>query len=133
MKCLIVEDDVPMQVFLRTCLEDMGHVVTACGQRSSGYRAAQTNKFDLLLCDYHLPDGHALPMIEFFCATQPNSRIILLTGSAVFPRGETSLLAPSIDWMLRKPIEMSDLCAMVDYAAHDLAHSPVKELRFGGL
>lgn len=119
MKCLIVEDDVPLRVFLETCLGDMGHAVTAKGDQASAMRAARTAKYDLLLCDYHLPDGEALPVIEYFAATQPNSRIILLTGSGIYPHGEMSMLAPSIDWTLRKPVEMGDLCAIVDYAARD--------------
>jgi DNA-binding NtrC family response regulator len=119
MKCLIVEDDVPLRTFLQSCLEDMGHKVTSRGDKASALLAARTAKYDLLICDYHLPDGEALPVIEYFAATQPNSRVILLTGSGVFPRGEMAVIAPAIDWTLRKPVEVGDLCAIVDYAARD--------------
>lgn len=131
MKCLIVEDDVPLRTFLETCLRDMGHLVTARGDQDSAMRAARTTKYDLLLCDYHLPDGEALPVIEYFAATHPNSRVILLTGSGIFPRGEVSLLAPAIDWTLRKPVEMADLCAIVDYAARDQQREMPRVRRLG--
>jgi len=131
MKCLIVEDDVPLRTFLKTCLEDLGHAVTARGDRASSMHAARTAKYDLLLCDYHLPDGEALPVIEYFAATHPNSRIILLTGSGIFPRGEVSILAPAIDWTLRKPVEMRDLVAIVDYAARDQQRPMERVQRLG--
>lgn len=131
MNCLIVEHDDPLRIFLETCLVDMGHEVTARSDQASAMRAARTSKYDLLLCDYHLPDGEALPVIEYFGATQPNSRVILLTGSGIFPHGEVSLLAPSVDWTLRKPVEMTDLCAVVAYAARDQQRQAPRALRFG--
>jgi len=131
MKCLIVEDDVPLRTFLQTCLEDLGHDVTARGDRATSMRAARTAKYDLLLCDYHLPDGEALPVMEYFAATQPNSRVILLTGTGVFPNGEVSILAPAVDWTLRKPVEMSDLCAIVEYAARDKERRDPRVRRLG--
>lgn len=131
MKSLIVEDDVPLRTFLQDCLEDMGHKVTARGDKTSALRAARTDKYDLLLCDYHLPDGEALPLIEYFGATHPNSRVILLTGSGVFPRGEVSVLAPAVDWTLRKPVELGDLLAIIDYAARDQARVSPRVRRLG--
>ena len=131
MKCLIVEDDDALRAFLTTCVENMGHAVTERGDRQSALTAARTGKYDLLICDYHLPDGEALPVIEYFSATQPNSRVILLTGTGIFPRGEVSILAPGIDWTLRKPLEMQDLCAIVEYAARDQERVEPRVRRLG--
>ncbi len=131
MKCLIVEDDAPLRAFLEACLDTLGHEIVARSDRRSALHAARTAKFDLLLCDYHLPDGEALPVIEYFAATQPNSRVILLTGAGVFPHGESTLLIPAIDWILRKPVEMGDLAAIIDYAQRDLARPVARVQRLG--
>lgn len=126
MRCLIVEDDAPLRAFLKACLDDLGHETKAVRDCANALRAARRAKFDLLLCDYHLTDGEALPIIEVFGATHPNSRVILLTGSGVFPNGEMGRLAPAIDWVLRKPVDMQDLCAVVDYAARDMNRSTAR-------
>lgn len=121
MKCLIVEDDYSLRSFLADCLEDMGHDAVSKGTVTEALYALKTQKFDLLLVDYSLPDGTSVPVMDYFGATCPNSRAILLTGSGVYPNGEAAIFAPSVDWTLRKPIEMQDLKAIVDYAELDVS------------
>lgn len=116
MRCLIVEDDPQLRQFLVDCIEDMGHVTAACGTAGDAMRVLKTRKFELLLADYNLPDGTSLPVMDYFGVTCPHSHAILLTGSGVYPNGETALFAPSVDWTLRKPVELQDLRAIIEYA-----------------
>ena len=116
MKCLVVEDNLVMREFVTACLVDLGHCVTAFGSAAEALRILKTQKFDLLIVDYKLSDGTSVPIIDYFGATCPNSRVIFLTGSGIFPNGETSIFAPVVDWTLRKPVEPRDPQAIVDYA-----------------
>lgn len=132
MKCMIVEDDKGLSVFLCACLEDLGHTTERFATRKDAMHALKTRKYSLLLVDFHLTDGDSLPVIEYFSATNPNSRIILLTGSGVFPNGETSFLAPGVDWVLRKPVQMGDLHAVVDYAERDTTKTNPERIVYSG-
>lgn len=124
MHCLIVEDDPTLRSFLEACLQDMGHSTVSEGTVEDALRRLRTQKFDLLLVDFSLPDGTSVPIMDYFGATQPNARAILLTGSGVYPNGEASIFVPSVDWTLRKPVELQDLQAIVDYAELDTSRRP---------
>lgn len=125
MRCLVVEDDDILAQALSDYLAGQGHEVTQAASIAAAFHCLRTTKFDLLLLDYRLPDGISLPVAEYAAATCPNLRTILLTGSGVFPRGETATIAPGIDWVLRKPVALADLGAIIEYAALDARLHPV--------
>ncbi|MEC3861920.1 response regulator [Mesobacterium sp. TK19101] len=125
MRCLVVEDDDILAGVLSDYLTGLGHDVTRAATIAAALHCLRTTKFDLLLLDYRLPDGISLPVSEYAAATCPNLRTILLTGSGVFPHGEAATIAPGIDWVLRKPVALADLGAIVDYAALDAQLHPV--------
>ena len=124
MRALIVEDDGPLQAFLMACLGDMGHETVAVGTVAQALSVLQQTKFDLLIVDYSLPDGPSVPVMDFFGAMCPNSRSILLTGSGIYPNGEVAFFAPGVDWVLRKPVELQDLQALIEYAESDARRAP---------
>jgi DNA-binding response OmpR family regulator len=130
MRCLIVEDDPDLRETFRDCLIDHGlQVETACSV-ADGLARLRRAKYDLLLLDYFLPDGNSILLSDQASMSCPNCRIILLTGSEVFPYGENASLAPGIDWILRKPLALRDLTAMVDYAMRDAARCPTTATAF---
>lgn len=75
----------------------------------------RTDHYDLLLIDFHLPDGDTVSVSEYAGMFQPGIMTILLTGTSAFPNGEHKVLAPCIDWVLRKPVRLEDLSALVSY------------------
>ncbi len=107
-------------------LDEMGHLVVPSSSIASAMHLLATQKFDLVLLDYHLPDGTSLRLSDQVACFCPNSRTILLTGSDVFPHGEHARFAPGVDWVLRKPVAMDDLRALVDYAHADAARHPTQ-------
>ncbi len=109
---------------LSDCLEDLGLNTRTASCVADGLATLRRAKFDLVLLDYNLPDGNSIALSDQAAMSCPNCRIILLTGAEVFPYGEHATLAPGIDWVLRKPVAIGDLTAMVDYAIRDAAHRP---------
>lgn len=126
MKCLVVEDDPMLNEVVTEMLQDLGHVCTSCDSISSAQRALFCTKFDLIVLDYSLPDGYSTSLSDYISVFCPNSRTILLTGSDVYPNGEHAIMAPGIDWLLRKPVGIRDLEALVHYAARDAAQWPTQ-------
>lgn len=117
MRCLVVEDDDALAMALTDCVESLGHMPFRARTVVEAFELLRTEKMQLLLLDYCLPDGNSLPLSDYAAATCPNVRTILLTGSSVFPRGESGQMAPGIDWVLRKPVPLQDVAALVDYAS----------------
>lgn len=126
MDCLLVEDDDILSQVFEAGLEGMGHKVDCASTVRDGMRRLRTHKYDLLLLDFHLPDGNSLVLSEYAAATCPNLRTILMTGSGIFPRGEHGLMAPGVDWVMRKPVPIEDLQAMVDYAGFEVQSRPLR-------
>lgn len=119
MNILIVEDDLQFQYTVAEALSELGNV-TCAKTLSEGLRKLRTQSFQLIILDYHLPDGNSVSLSDYAAAFCPGARIILLTGSAAFARGEVSRFAPGIDWVLRKPIAMADLLALAEYATRSI-------------
>lgn len=118
-KCLLVEDDDILGEVFGDCLEECGFEVRRVNTCAEAMHELRFIKFDLILLDYILPDMNSLGVADYAAMTCPNSRIILLTGSGVFPNGEHKSQAPSIDWILRKPVPLTDLRAIAEYARAD--------------
>ncbi len=126
MKCLVVEDDPVLCFALRDAIRELGHDVHCENTVARAHVALATQKFGLIILDYKLSDGTTVEISNYAAMTQPNCRIILLTGQQVFLAGENKNIAPGIDWILRKPIPTKDLFALVEYAAHDQHWNPTR-------
>src|ERR1700683_5019453 len=83
MKLLIVEDDSDQRELLRETLEDRFGRGTVSSAGSMAEALAQdVASFDLILCDYNLPDCTGLQLLEHIrkrCATP----VIMVTGENV--------------------------------------------------
>lgn len=126
MKCLIVEDDPYLIGVLRDLVDEMGHDATCVTSIKAAMRQLACTKFDLVVMEYTLPDGTSEQLSDHVSMFCPNSRVIMITGKPIFLYGEHSVFAPGVDWLLRKPLPMRDLEALVDYAAVDAHQCPTQ-------
>lgn len=49
--------------------------------KAGGLRRAATEKFDVILADYYLPDGTGLELCELLRAFDPNTPILMITAT----------------------------------------------------
>lgn len=119
MKCLIVEDDPFLSFVLAENLSLHDLPFRAARTVSEATALLRKDKFDVIILDHYLPDGMSGDVSFLAASTQPNCRIILLTGAHAYPRGEHTIMAPGVDWVLRKPLKLEELNALLDYADHD--------------
>jgi DNA-binding response OmpR family regulator len=56
MRLLLVEDEIDIQSFLRTSLEEAGYEVEAAADGKTAERIAVDGEFDILIVDLGLPD-----------------------------------------------------------------------------
>src|SRR6266481_6055838 len=58
-----------------------GYEVIAEHSKAGGLRQAATEKFDVILADYHLPDGTGLELCVLIRAFDPHTPILLVTAT----------------------------------------------------
>ena len=121
MRCLIVEDDPDLSEILMLYMQNAGYEVIVAFTVAEGMSQLLRHRFDLVLLDYLLSDGTSLPLSDQAAYSSPNCRVILITGANVYLHGEHVLLAPCIDWIIRKPVDFSQLSALANYAVTEQA------------
>ena len=80
MDILLVDDHPMVQHGLSSVLRAAGHPVTAAADCAAARPALDGGGFDLLLLDYHLPDGSGLDLLREFSGRLP-PRVVLLSGA----------------------------------------------------
>ncbi len=77
---LIVDDNIDTCKLLNSFLGRKGYEVDTASTGSEGLRKVKENKFDLILCDFRLPDHDGLTMIEQIRSISPLTKIVIITG-----------------------------------------------------
>jgi len=77
---LIVEDNHALRQMLTWEFEELGYRVTATDCCTAAIAAARSDKVDLGLLDYNLPDGCGMELISQLRALYPAIQIILSSG-----------------------------------------------------
>jgi two-component system cell cycle response regulator len=101
LKLLIIEDDVDQRELLRDTLEDHFGGVTVVG--AAGMQEAlaqQVDTFDLILCDYNLPDCSGMELLEEIrrrCSTP----VIMVTGENVGNTAVEAIKRGATDYVVK--------------------------------
>ena len=129
MKCLIVEDNVLLRMDYRSMLEAQGYTCVETDSVQDALYLMKVHVFNVILLDLQVLDGQTLPLADYADVMGIDAAIILVTGTGAFPNGETVQISPRIDHVLRKPVNMADLAAIVDYLSQSEALTQTKGVR----
>ena len=116
-KILVVDDD-------RDIASNLGDILTECGydadlayDGASALALAREHRYDVALLDFKMPDTDGASLYAELKALQPAMVAILITAYAGNDGVQRALHAGT--WrVLRKPVEVSQLLALVEQAAH---------------
>lgn len=125
---LVVEDDPLIRDLVRRMLAPSFDVTTVAGCGEALRLLGNGWRFDVLLLDLHLRDGHAVAVFERFCALDAGAerRVVVMTGGA-FTKADDDFLARVRDALvLSKPFSKVDLLRFLRIAG---ARSPVANHR----
>ena len=111
LRLLIIEDDVDQHDLLRETLEDHFGGVTVVGASCMRQALAQdVGSFDLILCDYNLPDCTGMELLEAI-RMRCNTPVIMVTGENVghtaveaIKRGATDYIVKLGDYLFTIPL-----------------------------
>ncbi|MDP2944026.1 MAG: response regulator transcription factor [bacterium] len=112
MKILLVEDDPDVVRSLLPALKEAGYVANAATDGESGYLAAQTNEYELIILDYNLPKLNGREVIKKIRDAGLSTPIIMLTVHNELEE-KIDLLGLGVDDYLTKPFIFSELLARI--------------------
>ncbi len=116
MRVLLLEDDEATRLLFRECLSGADHTVVECSTIEEALTALRTSKIELLVIDLFIGRTNSLSLAQYAGYAAPDAEIIMITGSDKFVHGEVLTELPGVTWLLRKPMLLSDLEAVVSYA-----------------
>ena len=110
MRLLLVEDDVPIQDFLRRALVEAGYQVDVASDAKTGELKALEGIHDALIIDLGLPDMDGLDLIAS-CRAQGNSAPVLILSARRSVDERVKGLEQGGDDYLTKPFALAELLA----------------------
>jgi CheY-like chemotaxis protein len=113
---LIVDDDEDILYFFRILLEENGYAVDTVQTGQEALEKAETNRYDLILLDYKLPDSYGDVIADEILKMNESVPIIYITGYSMNGRVPRSELVREV---LVKPIPEQVLLKTVSEAVAD--------------
>jgi ActR/RegA family two-component response regulator len=109
-RLLFVDDDEDFREIFQQGLVKRGFDVTVARSVNEALRLISVAKFDVLLCDLHLPDaGDGLTVVSAMRHANPNSVTLVLTG---YPALQEATNAANE--VLLKPIGLNEIVAIIE-------------------
>ena len=115
MQILVVDDDEATRDLWSEVVGRVAGEVVAEADAAAARRRLMTQRFDLVLLDLHLGSDSGLSVATLATYANPRCRVIVITGSGLFARGELFAMDPSIVTVLRKPVDPRELIAMCEH------------------
>jgi two-component system response regulator HydG len=113
LRILIVEDDREVAQAISEIIIHLGHVPCACSHVEEALKFLETQKVDLMLVDYRMPDLTGLDLVFILKQEGRNIPVIMMTGYAeTVERVSAGRRDEFI--VLKKPITIQALAAAVE-------------------
>jgi DNA-binding response OmpR family regulator len=113
LKILAVDDDEAVRTMLATALETNKFHVTSAAGVGEALHLIDTEPFDILLCDLHMPGaGDGYTVVSAMRHKNPNALTLVLSGYPALKEAMAAILLQA-DEVLVKPIAISELVALI--------------------
>ncbi|NVK62982.1 MAG: sigma-54-dependent Fis family transcriptional regulator [Flavobacteriales bacterium] len=114
-KILVIDDDLDICVLLKRFLKRNNFEVEIAHSGKKGLAAQKKDAFDVVLCDYRLPDMDGLEMIPALKQNDPDSEIIVITGYSDVRLAVKVMKMGAFEYVT-KPIHQEEILANVKKA-----------------
>jgi len=110
---LLVEDDAAIRRGVREYLTVSGYEVSEADSCAAAQVVFQTARVDVVVMDYHLPDGNAIQLITTFKSLDRDVPIIVLTGHGSIELAVRTIQAGA-EQFLTKPVDLASLAVVIE-------------------
>ncbi|RVT85363.1 response regulator [Rhodobacteraceae bacterium CCMM004] len=119
-KLLIVEDDAVLRDLWLDVFREAGHDAVGVASAERARERLLLDAYDGVILDLCLGEDSGLSVATLASYTNPDCRVMMITGSNLFVRGELFTMTPNIVAVLRKPISIHELVAVAEYEVRGL-------------
>ncbi|MFZ6051635.1 sigma-54-dependent transcriptional regulator [Halocola ammonii] len=114
-KVLIIDDDVDICMLLNRYLSKNGFHVEEAFRGENGLKMLVKEKFDVVLCDFRLPDFNGLDLIKEIRKHRPETQVIVITGYSDVKVAVKTLKSGAFDYVT-KPIQPEEILLTIKSA-----------------
>lgn len=112
MRCLLIEDYLPLRGTIRECLSDEGFVVDESGTGDEGLWRATNHSYDVIVLDIMLPEMDGLTILRKIRKAHDKTPVILISAKDAVEQRIEGLNAGADDNLV-KPFDLAELVARV--------------------
>ena len=110
---LLVEDDPAIRRGIKEYLTVSGYDVSEADSCASAQVFFQTSRLDVVVMDFHLPDGNAIHLITTFKSLEREVPIVVLTGHGSIELAVRTIQAGA-EQFLTKPVDLASLAVVIE-------------------
>jgi CheY-like chemotaxis protein len=110
---LVIDDEQSICLLLNDVLVRFGHTVTTCNDGLDGLAAAQTGRYNLVMCDIRMPGMDGLEALKQLRLLQPGATFVMITGFAKDDIIDKALQSGA-SACLAKPFSLSQVKQLVE-------------------
>lgn len=115
MRILVVEDDAVLRDLWVEVFSEAGHDVAGVESVGDARTTLLARRYDVAVLDLHLGSESGLSVATLAAYTNPDCKVIVITGSPLFANGELFEMAPAVSAVLRKPVAIDELLAVSEH------------------
>jgi len=112
-RILVVDDDPGVRTVFSIKLMSAGYSVATAATGQDAIEKSASNKYDLALVDFRLPDMNGTELLESLARNAPNMRKVVVTGVPDLPLS-SMIDAKRADAYLAKPVGLDTLLTTVE-------------------
>jgi CheY-like chemotaxis protein len=112
-KLLVVDDELGLRHLMRFDFNSRGYLVDTVSSGEAALEKAQTEKFDLSLCDFRMPGINGVETLRGLKRLQPDMGVVMVTGYPSPESAEEALRAGAADYVA-KPYNLDYLAYVFD-------------------
>lgn len=115
MRVLLVDTNHAQRARWAAAFARAGHSIVEAADKDTARRYLLSSVFDAMVLDLWLGDGSGLAVATLSGYTNPDCRVVITTDTKLYPRGELFVLAPAVQAVLRHPVSVPELLAVVEH------------------
>jgi len=112
---LVVDDDAMVLASCRRVFGPLGYELITTQSPREGLELAAGSKFDVILCDWKMPEMDGIDAVEILDKRAPDAAVIMITGYPAIERATEVLKRGAVDYVA-KPFTPEEIQAAVDKA-----------------
>lgn len=132
MRCLLIEDYIPLRGSIRECFNNAGFIVDESGTGDEGLWRAQNYTYDVIVLDIMLPEVDGMTILRELRKKHDKTPVLLISARDAVTHRIEGLNAGADDYLV-KPFDLGELVARVQALARRRYDLEVPEIQVGDL